>query len=142
MLVAAKQDRLSRDVMDFGWLVKQSEREGWGLRALDLDVDTTTANGRFVAHLMVGIAQHERELTGERTVAALAQARARGVRLGRPREVSTAVEHRVRELRAAGASYSTVAATLEAEGHRPPRGKQWWPNALRRIAERGAEVTS
>ena len=46
----------------------------------------------------------EREVTGERTVAALAQARARGVTLGRPREVSTKVEERVRALRAQGVS--------------------------------------
>ena len=47
VLVAAKLDRLSRSVLDFAKLLERSEKEGWGLVLLDLDLDTTTPAGRL-----------------------------------------------------------------------------------------------
>jgi DNA invertase Pin-like site-specific DNA recombinase len=41
---------------------------------------------------------------------------------------------RVRELRAAGASYRAICETLTAEGFRPRRAEQWSPMVVRRIA--------
>jgi DNA invertase Pin-like site-specific DNA recombinase len=43
---------------------------------------------------------------------------------------------RMRALRADGASLRTIAATLDAEGHRPKRGGVWQPRQVGRILER------
>jgi len=43
---------------------------------------------------------------------------------------------RMRELREQGASYRTVAATLQAEGHQPKRGATWHPMTVRQILNR------
>ena len=45
VLVASKLDRLSRSVLDFATLLQRSEREGWGLLLLDVQLDTTTLPG-------------------------------------------------------------------------------------------------
>src|SRR5215211_6965217 len=60
VLVAAKLDRISRDVIDFASLLRQGEREGWAILALDLQLDTTTPAGRFTAITMANAAELER----------------------------------------------------------------------------------
>ena len=47
-------------------------------------IDMSTPSGRFVAGVLAGLAQLERELVSTRTKDALAELRAQGVRLGRP----------------------------------------------------------
>lgn len=135
-IVVAKLDRLSRSVMDFGHLVEISRKQRWGLVVLDFDFDTTTAAGRMFAGVMMQFAQFERELASERTVAALAAARERGVRLGRPRSLSPASEARVRELRRAGHSFAAVADVLNAEDCPTAHGGRWHASTVARIVKR------
>ena len=58
-----------------------------GLRVLTgqgANIDTTTASGRLVFGIFAALAEFERELIRERTIAGLASARARGRNGGRP----------------------------------------------------------
>ena len=48
------------------------------------NIDTTTASGRLVFGIFAALAEFERELICERTIAGLASARARGRKGGRP----------------------------------------------------------
>ena len=48
------------------------------------NIDTTTASGRLVFGIFAALAEFERELIRERTIAGLASARARGSKGGRP----------------------------------------------------------
>jgi DNA invertase Pin-like site-specific DNA recombinase len=125
-IVVAKLDRLSRSVHDFSGLVLRAEREGWAISVVDAGIDTTTAAGDLVAGVMVQVAQWERRAIGERTKAALAEARARGVQLGRPREVAPETMERIAALRAEGLSYAAVAARLNFEGVPTIRGGAEW----------------
>ncbi len=102
ILAVAKLDRLSRSVLDFATLLEQSHRQGWALLALDAAVDTSTAAGEAMAHVVATFAQMERRLTGERTRAALAAKRGSGVRLGRPSSLPTAIVERITRERASG----------------------------------------
>jgi DNA invertase Pin-like site-specific DNA recombinase len=56
-----------------------------GFRSLTEGIDTTTPSGRLVFHLFGALAEFERELIRERTIAGLSAARARGRSGGRPR---------------------------------------------------------
>src|SRR3989454_2258717 len=116
-LMVAKLDRLSRSLLDFAGLMESSRREGWGLVALDLGVDTATPQGEMMANVMATFAQFERRLIGQRTRDALAVKRAQGQRLGRPLELPEASRRRVVELRAAG-----LTKAAGAEGPTPRGG--------------------
>jgi len=72
-LVIAKLDRLARNVHFISGLIES----GVPFRAVDMP----EAN-RFVLHIMAAVAEHEGRAISERTKAALAAAKARGVKLG------------------------------------------------------------
>jgi DNA invertase Pin-like site-specific DNA recombinase len=109
VLVVAKLDRLSRSIFDFSGLIERSRRERWGIVALDLGVDTTSAAGELVANVMAAVSQWERRAIGERTKEALAAKRAQGVRLGRPPAIGEHVRAHVRRRRRAGLSLRAIA---------------------------------
>lgn len=77
-LVVSRLDRLSRSVLDFSGLVQRSLREEWSIACLDLGLDLSSPAGRMIANVLASIAEWERSVIGERTSAALAQAKARG----------------------------------------------------------------
>lgn len=74
-------------------------------------IDTTTAAGTFVFHILAAVAQSERQTTVERVRAGLRNARAKGKRLGRPHK-SVDVD-RINALRATGQSWRSIAATMK-----------------------------
>lgn len=143
-LVAAKLDRLSRSVLDLSSLLRRGEAEGWGLVLLDFDLDTTTPTGKLVAHIVSAVAEFERDRVRERTREALAAARAKGVRLGRPVSLSDVVDERIREERAMGTTLATIADGLNNDGVPTAHGgRQWWPSTVRAVLSRdSAELTA
>jgi DNA invertase Pin-like site-specific DNA recombinase len=64
--------------------VQELEGRGVGFRSLTESIDTTTPGGRLIFHIYGSLAQFERELVKEPTMAGLAAARARGRTGGRP----------------------------------------------------------
>lgn len=139
MLVAAKLDRLSRSVVHLGSLLEQAEAEGWGLVLLDFDVDTSRPTGRLVAHVLAAVAGFQRQRIRERTREALAEVKARGVRLGRPRQLSDEVVGRIVSERSTGSTLQAIADGLnDDEVPTAQGGRQWWPStvgAVLRLAE-------
>ncbi len=83
-LVVWRLDRFGRSLKDLIVKVGQLEQAGVGFRSLTEAIDTTTAGGRLVLHVFGALAEFERELIRERTVAGLEAARARGRKGGRP----------------------------------------------------------
>lgn len=137
-LVVAKLDRLSRSVLDFAGVMETAALEGWSVVVLDLSVDTTTTNGKLIAHIMIALAQWERELIGDRTRAALTAVRARGTRLGRPRGVDAETLRLIRILRESGKSYAAIATALEQEGVPTAQGGRWQAATVRKLYQRTA----
>lgn len=134
VIVVAKLDRLSRSVQDFAGLLRTADRQGWSLVALDMQVDTTSPNGRLVAHILMAVAQWESEVIGARTRDAMAEAKAKGQRFGYEHRADTETVTRVRDLRDQGLSYAKIAAHLDASGVPTPAGGQrWYPAAVRRL---------
>ena len=136
-LVVAKVDRLSRSLLDFASLMERGRAGRWGLVALDLGVDTTTADGELMAHIVATFAQYERRLIGQRTKSALAAKKAQGVRLGRPRTMAPAVLARIVAAREAGHGWTHIARLLNDEGVPTAQGAATWHPSTVRYAYMG-----
>jgi len=92
-LVVWKLDRLGRDLRHLINTVHDMTARGVGLKVLTghgAAIDTTTAAGKLVFGIFAALAEFERELISERTVAGLDSARARGRKGGRPFKMTTA----------------------------------------------------
>jgi len=90
-LVVWKLDRLGRDLRELVNLVHDLTQRNIGFKVLSghgASIDTTTANGKLVFGIFAALAEFERELIRERTMAGLASARARGRKGGRPRKLN------------------------------------------------------
>ncbi len=70
---------LGRSLRNLIELVGDLEARGVGFRSLTESIDTTTPAGKLVFHIFVSLAEFERQLIRERTMAGLAAARARAV---------------------------------------------------------------
>jgi DNA invertase Pin-like site-specific DNA recombinase len=133
-LVVAKLDRLSRSLLDFAGLMERSRTEGWSLVALDLGVDTSTPQGELMATVLASFAQFERRLIGQRTKDALAELKASGVQLGRPRLVNDDIVAYIQQLRADGLTMRQVADRLNAENVPTGTGSgQWFGSTVSRL---------
>ena len=95
-LVIWKLDRLGRSLAHLIKLVADLEQRHVGLLSLNDPVDITTAQGRLVFRIFASLAEFEREVIRERTLAGLASARRRGQLLGRPKGLSKAAERKAR----------------------------------------------
>ena len=120
VLVVWKLDRLGRNLAHLVNTVQGLSARGVGLRVLVGDgaqIDTTTAAGRLVFGIFAALAEFERELIRERTVAGLKAARARGRKGGRKFALTKA---QVRLAQAAMAHRDTSVSALCRElGIRP-----------------------
>ena len=97
VLTVYKLDRLARSMSDLIELVEAIEKKGAHLASITEAIDTTTSGGRMVFHFMGAIAQFERDLIRERTMAGLAAARDKGRVGGRRRALTPAqVDHAVK----------------------------------------------
>lgn len=133
-VVVSKLDRLTRSLSDFAGLLDRSVVEGWGVVALDVDVDTTTATGRLVAHVMASVSEWERGVISERTKATLGELKAKGRRLGRPVSLPAPVRERIAHERAAGATLRQISEGLNSDAVPTSQGgSQWWPATVRAV---------
>ncbi len=92
-LVVWKLDRLGRDLRNLVNTVHDLTARDIGVKVLTghgASIDTTTPAGKMVFGIFTALAQYERELTIERTVAGLSAARARGRVGGRPPKMTKA----------------------------------------------------
>lgn len=83
VLVVWRLDRLGRSIRELIELVNGLKERGVGFRSLRESLDTTTPGGKLVFHVFASIAEFERDVIRERTMAGLEAARARGRKGGR-----------------------------------------------------------
>ncbi|VBA55042.1 recombinase family protein [Mycobacterium pseudokansasii] len=111
-VVVSRLDRLGRSLPELLALVEDLTSRGIGLRSLGEQIDTTSAAGRLVLHVFGALAEFERALMHERTMAGLAAARARGRVGGRPQALSGSRLTHARELQAQGMPVWEIAQLL------------------------------
>lgn len=139
-LVIAKLDRLARSVAFIANLMEA----GVEFRAVDMP----EAN-KLLLHMMAAFAEHERDAISQRTKAALAAAKARGVKLGttgkdRARENQAAadafaagMQDKIAELRARGInSHEAIAQALNEASVPTAGGGRWFRATVRRLVQR------
>jgi len=84
-LVVWKLDRLGRSLKHLIETITALNNRKIGFRSVTENIDTTTSGGKLIFHIFVALAEFERDIIRERTLAGLQAARARGRRGGRPR---------------------------------------------------------
>lgn len=135
-LVIWKLDRIGRSLGHVVELVAGLHAKGIGLKVLTGGIDTTSSTGRLVFGIFATLAEFERDLIQERTLAGLAAARARGRIGGRPRLMTRAKLRTAMTMMAdrnnvatdvaeqLGISVSTLYAYVDGEGRSKPRAQK------------------
>lgn len=88
VVVVWKLDRLGRSLRDFIDLVSTFREKGVEFVSMKDGINTGTATGRFTFNIFASLAEFEREIIRERTMAGLEAARSRGRMGGRPAGLS------------------------------------------------------
>lgn len=113
VVVVWKLDRLGRSVANLVDLVEKLGAKGVGFRSLTENMDTTSAGGTLIFNVFAAVAQFERDLIRERTMAGLQAARVRGRKGGRPSVLDKDTVQRVHALRhVQGRSVNEIVATM------------------------------
>ena len=84
-LVVWRLDRLGRSLKHLIEVVSLLEERHIGFKSLQEAIDTTSSGGKLIFHIFGALAEFERNLIRERTMAGLSAARARGRKGGRPK---------------------------------------------------------
>lgn len=110
-LVVWRLDRLGRNLSELIFTADLLRKRGAQLISLNESLDTSTATGKLMFHLIGMFAQFERDLISERTKAGLAAAKARGVTLGRAAVLEPGSDQRVQVVKmlAAGDTLPQIA---------------------------------
>jgi DNA invertase Pin-like site-specific DNA recombinase len=84
-LVVVKIDRLARSLAHLLEVIERLTGYGAAFRSLSDPIDTSSSTGRLTLQLLGAVAEFERSLIRERTVAGLKYAKSQGAELGNPR---------------------------------------------------------
>ena len=137
-LFVTRVDRLARSTKDFLTIIDQANQHSWRLVLLDLNLDTSTYQGRFVVTIMGALAEMERAIIGERQKDVhrdrRAQGKVWGVDLGPKSKIPLEVTERIRDMREKGMSYHAIATQLNADGVPTAlNGQQWHGSTIRKM---------
>lgn len=112
ILVVCSLDRLGRNLAHLVQTIDTLARDRVGFQSLTEAIDTTSAQGLLLFHLLGALAQFERSLIAERTAIGRAAAQRRGVKFGRPRALNIEQIEHARQLAAGGSTALQIAALL------------------------------
>lgn len=147
VLVVYSLSLLGRTTRDVLAIMDQLRGRGVDLASLSEKVDTSSASGKLIFHLMAIIGAFERGVISERTRMAIQHLQRQGRYTGghrpfgweintngnlSPNFVELRIILRARELRQSGLGYRRIADLLHVEGFVPPSGFRWHPEQIRR----------
>ena len=111
MLAVWRLDRLGRSLVHLVGVISDLSTRNVEFRSLTENIDTSSAGGRLVFHMMAALAEFERSLISERTRAGMDAVRQAGQRLGRPAALTASEqENAVSAVVLQGENVSSVAA--------------------------------
>ena len=94
VVVIWKLDRMGRSLHHLIKIVNTLNEKGIAIISLQDPIDTTTAQGRLMFNMFASLAEFEKDLILERTMAGLSSARARGRLGGRPKGLSKSAQEK------------------------------------------------
>lgn len=134
VLIVHRLDRLGRSLKDVLTIVADAERQGWRIVFTEQSIDSSTSTGRLMLGVLGTLGQYDNELRSERIKEGLAEARGKGVRLGRPLKLSEETASLVADLRASGLTLQAVADRLNADGVPTAHAAAaWYPSSVRAV---------
>ena len=135
-LFVTRVDRLARSTKDFLSIIDRANTKGWRLVLLDLNLDTSSYQGRFVVTIMSALAEMERSIISERQKSVHKYRRdvgkKWGVDLGPKSKVSDEALALIKELRNNGVSYHEIATKLNDKGIPTALGGKWHGSTIRK----------
>ena len=154
-LVVYSLSRLARSTTDAIAIAERLDKAGADLVSLSENLDTTTASGKLLFRMLAVLAEFERDLVSERTVAAMQVKRANGQRIGTvpygfdladdrttlaPNESEQAVIEDIQAMRAGGAKLKEIAAALTERGiaTKTRKSAKWSHQTIAGILQRDA----
>src|SRR2546427_451226 len=87
-LVVWRLDRLGRSLKHLIETITELNNRKIGFKSLTENIDTTTSGGKLIFHIFGALAEFERDIIRERTLAGLQAARARGRLGGKPKALT------------------------------------------------------
>ena len=151
-LIVAKLDRLARSARDVLTLVETKlESNNKALVLLDLQLDTSTPQGKMILTTMAGIAEMERSIINERTQGGRkAKAEKGGYAYGKPAYGWRSNENKelekddyeqevidiIRKHKKSGKSLRKIADYLNEKGYKTKQGKKWIHTSVNSVLKR------
>jgi DNA invertase Pin-like site-specific DNA recombinase len=139
VIVVERLDRLARDLMIQEHIIADLQRRGITLiSAAEPDLCSADPSRKLLRQIMGAIHEYDRamvvlKLRGARQRAKARTGKCEGAKaFGHYPEEATALQ-RARELQAAGHPVTTIAKTLDAEGHKTRQGRAWQSRVLGRL---------
>ena len=111
-VVYLKLDRLARSVGDLCQISRDIEKDGANLQVIDQAIDTSTPTGRLLFHMLAAIAEFEADLIRERVNSGLANAKRKGVKLGRKPVTTNKQNKMIQSLADKGHSWTEIAKEM------------------------------
>lgn len=138
-LFVTRIDRLARSTKDFLNIIDRANTNGWRLVMLDLNLDTSSYQGRFVVTIMSALAEMERGIIAERQKDVHKDRRSRGIKwgvdMGPKNKTPEEIKQRVFAERNAGASYRKIADGLNRDSISSQNGGAWYPTTVKNLFE-------
>jgi DNA invertase Pin-like site-specific DNA recombinase len=134
--VVSELERLSRSAADLGRIVEWIDEREARLIAIDLRLDTGSAQGRLTARVLSEVGEWEGRRIADQTRKGLAAARASRVKTGRPAvEDMPLLKEQIVTMRNEGMTLQAIADHLNAEGVATLRGgTEWRPSSVQAAA--------
>ena len=136
-LFVTRIDRIARSTQDFLSVVDRANKNDWRLVMLDLNLDTSTYQGRFVVTIMSALAEMERGIIAARQKDVHEDRRKRGVvwgvDMGPMNKTSEEVKQRVTSERTLGLSYQKIADGLNRDQVPTQNGRKWYPTTVKNL---------
>jgi len=146
-LVVYSLSRLARSTKDTISISEQLQTIGTDLVSISEKIDTTSAAGKMVFRMLAVMAEFESDIISERTKMGMQHKKSKGERIGTipfgsklhsngkdllPDNVELEIIEIIASLKRDGLSLNKIAAHLNTTQHQP-RGKQWYPQTIKRI---------
>jgi len=139
-LFVTRIDRLARSTQDFLSVVDRAHQNDWRLVLLDLNLDTSSYQGRFVVTVMSALAEMERGIIAERQKDVHKYRRDNGKvwgkDLGPKQRISDEIRFRIFQLKSSGVSLHGIARLLNLEKIPTAYGGLWTASTIKYVLDR------